>query len=388
MCYVGIPTLLLPEQISALDPANKVANLGLVTAVAVLLALVGNPLAGALSDRTSSRFGRRRPWIFGGALLSAVGLAVLMSAQSVVMIFIGWAIFQLCSNGLFAALTAVMPDQVPEEQRGTVSGLLGLATAIGSLLGVILIGYVIKVPGTSYLTLLVVLLVVTLPFALILKDKVLPKEYVKPFSLISFAKNFWINPRKHPDFGWAWLARFIPFLGYFMATGYLFYYLQDYVHYTTRFPGQTVASGVSTLTLVNTFGMLIFSVLGGILSDRFQRRKVFIYAAYVLMGLALLIMAFAPAWPLIIVGEVFLGSGFGLYMSVDVAMVTQVLPSAGDRGKDLGVINIANTLPQSLGPAVAAVIITATHSYLVLFAGGALIALISILCVRPIKSVR
>lgn len=388
MCYIGITTLLLPEQVSALDPANKVANLGLVTAVAVLLALVANPLAGALSDRTTSRFGRRRPWIFGGAILSAAGLAILMTAQSVAMIFVGWATFQLFSNLLLAALSAVMPDQVPENQRGTISGLLGLATALGSILGIVVIGYVIKVPSTSYLFLLVALLVVTLPFALLLKDKTLPKEYVKPFSLVTFVKNFWINPREYPDFGLAWLARFIPFLGYFMATGYMFYYLQDYVHYTTRFPGQAVVSGVSTLSLINTFAMLIFTILGGILSDRFQRRKAFIYVSYVLLGLAMLIMAFAPSWTLLIVAELILGTGFGLYMSVDGAMVTQVLPSAGDRGKDLGVINIANTLPQSLGPLAAAVILTTTHSYFVLLAGGAVVALLSILCVRPIKSVR
>src|SRR5262249_3664714 len=160
--------LLLPLQISTIDPAHKVANLGIVTSVAVLLALIGNPLAGALSDRTISRFGRRRPWILVGAIASALALAVLFSAHSVVMVFIGWSAFQLFSNFILAALAAIIPDQVPEAQRGTISGIVGLATIVGSIIGSVLIGMVIKAPAPSYLLLIVLILVILVPYAFFL----------------------------------------------------------------------------------------------------------------------------------------------------------------------------------------------------------------------------
>jgi MFS family permease len=388
MCYIGIGGLLLPLQISTIDPVHKVANLGIVTSISVLLALVGNPLAGALSDRTTSRFGRRRPWLFVGAIASALALAIMLSAHSIPMLFIGWSAFQLFSNFILAALTAIIPDQVPVEQRGTASGMVGLATSGGAIIGSIVIGMVIKSPAPSYLLLIILLLVILLPYAIFLREKALPREYVQRFSLTVFLMNFWIDPRKHGDFTWAWLTRFIPFFGYFLGTGYLFFYLQDAVHYETLFPGQGVEQGVSTLTIVSTLVALVSTPLGGILSDRFKRRKVFIIIANVIIAATMLTFGFVPSWPMLLLTMGVLGIGFGLYVSVDAALVTQVLPSANNRAKDMGIINIANTLPQSLAPAAAAFIISASHSYFALFATGAVVALLGILTVLPIKTVR
>ena len=100
------------------------------------------------------------------------------------------------------------------------------------------------------------------------------------------------------------------------------------------------------------------------------------------------VFGFVPSWPLLLVTAGVLGAGLGIYLSVDVALVTLVLPSANNRAKDMGIINIANTLPQSLAPALAALIIGTTHSYLVLFLVGAIITALGILSVLPIKAVR
>lgn len=388
LCYFGIGVLLLPLQISTIDSANKVVDLGVVTSISVLLALIGNPLAGALSDRTTSRFGRRRPWIFSGAIVSALALGLMMSAQSITLLFLGWAIFQLFSNFVLAALAALIPDQIPETQRGTISGVVGLATSVGAIFGSILIGLIIKVPGPSYLLLIIFLLVILVPYAFLLRENVLPKAAVQAFRLGAFLKNFWVDPRKHPDFGWAWLTRFIPVFGYSLGTGYLFYYLQDAVHYEQLFPGQKTEQGVSTLTIISTLSAIVFTLLGGILSDRFKRRKPFIIVAYCLVAGTLAVFALVPSWLVLLIDTAVLGVGFGLYVAVDAALVTQVLPSANDRAKDMGIVNIANTLPQSLAPAGAAFIISATHSYVALFVTGAVILLLGILVVRPIKAVR
>lgn len=388
LCYGSIGGLLLPLQISTLDPANKVADLGIVTSISVLLALISNPLAGAFSDRTTSCFGRRRPWIFVGTVASALALFILLTAQTVPMIFIGWSAFQLFSNFILAALTAIMPDQIPVEQRGTASGLVGLATTAGSVIAAIVIGMILKSPVPSYGLLIIVLLMILIPYSIFLREKALPRQYVQRFNLGAFVKNFWINPRQHGDFAWAWLTRFIPFFGYFLGTGYLFFYLQDAVHYDKLFPGQSVIQGVSLLSLVGTLVALVFTPLGGILSDRFKRRKIFIVVANVIIAASMLIFSLVPSWSLLLLDVGLLGAGFGLYTSVDAALITEVLPSANDRGKDMGIINIANTLPQSLGPAIAAFIISASHSYFALFMTGAIIATLGIFSVLPIKSVR
>lgn len=387
ICWLG-GSLMLTLQISIIDPDHKIADLGLITSISVLLALIGNPLAGALSDRTSSRFGRRRPWIFVGAITTVLALFLMMSARSILQLFIGWATVQLFTNFILAALTALIPDQVPNDQRGTASAVSGLAATVGSILGSIVIGMILKVPTPSYIFLIVLVLVAFIPYTLFLREDVLPREYVQRFNLLAFLKNFWINPLKYPDFSFAWLTRFIPFFGYFLGTGYLFYYLQDAMHYEKLFPGQSIVQGVSTLTIISTLVSLVFVPLSGLLSDRLKRRKIFIIIANVIIALAMVVYGFVPSWPILLLATGVLGAGLGIYLAVDGALVTQVLPSAKNRAKDMGIVNIANTLPQSLAPAVAVFIIYNTHSYFTLFLVGAIIAALGILTVLPIKAVR
>lgn len=388
VCYSGISGLLLPLQLSTIDPANKVVDLGIATSISAFVALVSNPLIGAFSDRTTSRFGRRRPWIFAGALLTTAALAMMMSAQAVIMLIIGMAALQLFSSFVLAPLTAIIPDKIPPKQLGSASGAIGMATIVGAVVASVVIGLLLKVPTPSYLLMIVLVLVIHLPFALFFREKALPREYVQAFHLGDFLKNFWVNPRKHPDFAWAWLTRFIPLFGYYLGMGYLFYYLQDAVHYQKLFPGQAVSQGVAVLTLVGTAGALVCTLLGGILSDRFQRRKPFVALANVLIAIVLVILGFVPSWTMLLITSVVLGMGLGIYQSVDAALITQVLPSANNRAKDMGIVNIANALPQVFAPAVAAFIITVTHSYLVLFTTGAVVTLLGPLVVSRIKSVR
>ncbi|HLZ55471.1 MAG TPA: MFS transporter [Ktedonosporobacter sp.] len=388
LCYAGVGGLLLPLQVGQIDPANKVANLGIGGGITVLLALLANPIAGALSDRTASRFGRRRPWIFFGAIVSAMALAVMMFAGNIVMLFVGWGLFQITSNLILAALAAIVPDQVPDQQRGTISGIIGLGIPVGSIVGSIVIGQVLKVPSLSYVFIIAILLLILIPYSLVLPDKALPREFVAPFNLLAFLKNFWVNPRQHPDFGWAWLTRFLSILGYFMGVGYLFYYLEDYIKFEQLFPGQQIVQGVSTVNIVSTLVSVVSTLIGGVLSDRFKRRKIFVVISSSIVALALLMLGFFPSWTMVLVASGVLGFGFGVYLSVDAALVTQVLPSATDRAKDLGIINIANTLPQSLAPVVAAVFITKFHSYPTLFVASAIVTLLSGILIQPIKSVR
>jgi MFS family permease len=381
--YAGIGALLLPYQIGLLAPGSKVAILSFFTSITVLIALVANPLAGAFSDRTTSRFGRRRPWIIVGGLLTALGLVFMWQASNIPLLFIGYCFVELFSNCVLATLVATIPDQVPENQRGTVSGIYGLATGLGGILGAILAGQIFKsAPTTAYVVMLVIVLVTTIPFALLLGDKVLPKGSMPAFHLGTFLKNFWINPRQYPDFGWAWLTRFIPFVGYFLGITYIFYYLQDVVRYPAAL------QGASTFSIIAAVVSLLSTILGGFLSDRLKRRKPFVIIGMCIMALAMLLLAFFQVWIAVVVAAAVLGFGLGAYLAVDVAIVTMVLPSAKDRAKDMGIVNIANTLPHSLAPVIAGLALALTHSYSFLYIAATVFVLLGIFTVLPIKSVR
>ncbi|MFL5657826.1 MAG: MFS transporter [Ktedonobacteraceae bacterium] len=381
--YAGIGALLLPYQIGLLDPTNKVAILSFFTSITVLIALFANPLAGALSDRTASRFGRRRPWIFVGGLLTMVGLLFMWRASNIPLLFIGYCFVELFSNCVLATLVATIPDQVPENQRGTVSGIYGLATGLGGILGAILAGQIFKsAPTTAYVVMFLIMLVTTIPFALFLHDTVLPKGSMPPFHLGAFLKNFWINPRKYPDFSWAWLTRFIPFVGYFLGITYIFYYLEDVVKYPAAL------QGASTFSIVAAVVSLLSTVLGGFLSDRFQRRKLFVIIGMGIMAVSMLLLALFQTWIAVVVAAAVLGFGLGAYLAVDVAIVTLVLPSAKNRAKDMGIINIANTLPHSVAPVLAGFMLALTHNYSFLYIAATIFVLLGIFTVMPIKAVR
>ncbi len=382
LSILPISQILLPTQVAALGAANKFTNLAIATVVGVLAAVITNPIAGALSDRTTSRLGRRRPWFLVGSMLSAVTLALMANSASFVALVVWWAIFHIAANAILAGLSAVVPDQVPVRQRATVSAFVSLSLPLGAVIGALLVTRVARSTQMSYYTLIGILLIVMMLFILVLRDKPLPKEAAPRFHLGTFLAGFWVNPVKYPDFGWAWLTRFLVYLSYFTALGYLFYFLQDAVHY------QKAAQGVTTFQIILTGTLLLASVVSGMLSDRLGRRKVFVMGASLVIALSFLILAFFHTWLAVELAAAVLGVGFGAYLGVDIALITQLLPSANARGKDLGVINIANALPQVVGVTIAAFVVNTFHSYTVLFVVAAILAVLGAVLIQQIKSVR
>jgi MFS family permease len=206
-------------------------------------------------------------------------------------------------------------------------------------------------------------------------------EEREPFHLVTFVKGFWVSPRLYPDFGWAWITRFLMQLGNALATLYLLYFLQDAVKYSDPAGGQTV------LVALYALGTIITAVVAGRISDRSGRRKIYVIWSTVVMALSAVILAFFPIFSAAMVAALILGLGYGIYLAVDQALVTQVLPTAIDRGRDLGVINIANAAPQVLAPVIAAPIVTGATGYTGLYLLTAVITLLSAVLVTRIKSV-
>ena len=375
----------MSEQISG--PTGKEAALAIVTGVGVIGSVIGNPLAGALSDRTTSRWGRRRPWMLGGSLLGFVGLILLPNMNTIWSLTIAWLAVQFAVNAAYAGLTATIPDQVPVRQRGVASGLVGLAQALGPVIGVGLVTFVVvSLVGGSYLT-AVLFVVCVLPFLFILKDPQLPEDQKPPFHLGEFIRSFWVSPKEHPDFGWAWLARFLVSLSVAMATLYLLFFLTDHLGFDDEAAGQRQ----TVLLALYAGGTMLTAVIGGYISDRMGKRKMFVIIASFIMAISGIILAFVPddqsGWSLTMIAALILGIGYGWYLAVDQALITQVLPTAGDRAKDLGVINIANSMPQVLAPVLAAPLVTVLGGYTSLYLATAVITVFGALAIIPIKSV-
>ncbi|WP_274558260.1 MFS transporter [Streptomyces spiramyceticus] len=378
--WYGPLQILLALQAAELAPAgtSKETVLAWVTGMGAAVSLVANPVFGALSDRTASRFGRRTPWIVAGVLGGAAALVLLSAARSVGVMALGWCLVQLALNAAFAAVTAAVPDRVPHGQRGAVGGWLGAAQVLGVVAGTglatvaggIAAGYV----ACAGFTVLGVL-----PYVLRHRDVVLPER--QPFAWRPFLRGFWISPRRHPDLGWAWLTRFLINLGNSIALLYLLYYLRDELKYDNP------EDGVLVLTAVNGALLLTTVVVGGVWSDRTGRRKPFVLWAGVLMAAATAMLAGWQTWTGALVAAALLGVGFGVFTSVDFALMTDVLPAAAHRGKDLGVINIANALPQVAAPAVAAPIVTHLGGYTTLYLVAAGVGLVGAVLVVRIRGV-
>ncbi len=385
--YWGPLFVILPDQIEKIDAAHKTTLLGIATGIGALIAAVSNPIAGAVSDRTTSRFGRRRPWALIGGLTGLAGFAFLAGQSTIAGVILGWCVAQAGLNILQAAITAAVPDHVPVRQRGTVSGWISVPQSLGVVVGVMLVTAVVTGIGSGYLLIGVVALLLVVPFVLWTPDPQLPRELRPAFAWRSFLAGFWVDPRRHPDFAWAWLTRFLVQLGNAMATLYLLYYLRDQVHYEQVFPGAKAEDGLLILILAYTVAAVSTTVVGGVISDRSGRRKRSVIVSGMIMAVPGITLAFWPTWTVALVSAVILGIGFGVYMSVDQALVTQVLPTAGDRARDLGVINIANSMPQVLGPALAAPLVSSFGGYPTLYLGVAVITVLGSVLVRNIRSV-
>ena len=360
LSILPIGQILLPTQIAALNGANKFSYLTIATVVGVLAAVITNPIAGALSDRTTSRLGRRRPWFIAGTVFSVIALALMANTTSFVTLVIWWGIFHVAANAILAALSAVVPDQVPVRQRATVSAFVSLSLPLGAVIGPCSLRELSiprNCPTMFSLALFSLSWSCSYWYCVISHCQ---RESAEGFNLGAFLAGFWINPVKHPDFGWAWITRFLVYLGYFISLGYLLYFLQDAVHY------QKAAQGVTTFQVILTGTLLIASITSGMLSDKLQRRKIFVIGASLVIALAFLILAFFQTWSAVELAAAVLGIGFGAYLGVDIALITQVLPSANARGKDLGIINIANAFPQIVGVTIAALVINTFHSYTIL----------------------
>jgi MFS family permease len=393
LAYAGTALLFLaPLLVSLALKVNSLVgiddapgSLALVTSVGSLLSIVANPFFGRLSDRTTSSWGMRRPWVLVGLAGGCVGLLTIAIAPNIGVVLLGWCAAQVFFNALLAAMVAVLPDQVPTVQRGAVSGILATCLPVASVVGTFLVQLFDQNQLTMLLVPCSVGAVFVLLFAARLNDRRLDPADKPPWSLRELASTFYVNPRTSPDFAWAFASRFMLVMAYAFLVTYQAYYLIEQIGSTEK----EVADQIFLGTLVQSIALVGAALLAGRLSDRLRRRKIFVVAAATVYGIALLVIAGATTESGYLIGMAISGLGFGTYMAVDLALVVDVLPDTEHAAKDLGVLNIAGALPFALAPAIAPVILAASgDSYGVLFLVAGACAVTGAAAIVPIRGVK
>ncbi|MFJ9087980.1 MFS transporter [Streptomyces sp. NPDC102384] len=352
--------------------------------------LVGYPLVGRLSDRTASRFGRRRPYLFIGAVVMAIGGALEVTARSTTVLALAYVTLSIGAVCALVACNAIVPDQLPAERRGPASAAIGLGAPIGAVVGIFLaqlgqpdLGLMVLYPTTLGIASALVL-------AAFITDRPIGRAERPRVTLRMTLTTFWVNPARHPAFGLAWLSRFCIFFGVSSVNGYQAFYLITVHHIDPA----TVGTSVLMASLVGTGTAVLFSPLAGKLSDKIGRRKPFVITSAVLFAAGLVLTALARDFPAFLAAVAVTGLGQGIYFAVDFALITEVLPDPDNTAKDLGIMNLAMSLPSSVVPAIAPTLLAigastaAPHNYTALFGAGAVAAVVGALAVIPIRGVR
>jgi MFS family permease len=369
-----------------LDATGSEYGLSLVLAVGALFALMSNPLVGWLSDRTTSSWGMRRPWLVGGALGGLVSLWLVSIAPSLGWLLVGWCLAQLAFNAVLAPLAALLPDHVPVERRGTVAGIISITTPLGQVGGTYLtkalagdMSSMLLIPGVICLG-LVLLLVIALP-----DRRLAPGHRGEGLRWRAFLRALRMNPTRAPDFAWVCAGRFFLILCMSFLTAYQPYFLMKRL----GVPEASVPDIVFRSTLVQAVGVVLAGLIAGRLSDLTQRRKPFVIGAGCACALGSWLIASATSYDAFLVGMSLFGVGLGGYLSVDFALVTDVLPNReDDAARDLGLFNVASALPQSIAPAIASMILISTGSYSAVFVVAGLAGLAAGLAIAPVRRAR
>ncbi|MBA4763750.1 MAG: MFS transporter [Sphingomonas sp.] len=338
IAFLPLLSLMLPVKIAEI--AGE-ARIGLFTATVIagaIAASLSNIAFGWASDRTRARGGGRRGWAALGLILLAASFATVALAQTPAAILIAVILFQVAVNALLAPLFAIMADEVPGTQMGLSGGLIALGSPLASAVGAAMIGigFATDAARLAFIFAMVGLCVVPL---------------LRVPSLAAVDPIADAQPRlAGRDLAVAWLSRLLVQIAGNVLSLYLVYY------FVSIDPDLSAAKQVGPIGQLMTIAYLLplpAAVLLGRWSDRIGRRKPFLLAAAAVAALGLLGLAVARDWAVAAPAFALYALGSSVFLSIHSGFAMQLLPSAAHRGRDLGLINLTNTLPALIGPALA-----------------------------------
>lgn len=387
--------IVLPNQIAAIvGDANKEFYNGLIPALGAVVSLLITPIAGALSDRSRSRFGRRRPFMTVGTLINILFLMLIAgfgTGSNIWLFLLCYMGIQFGNNLSGGPYAGLIPDVVPPEQRGSASGWLGLMTAIGTLVGALAAGQLIQ-NGNYWPIYILIAVALLIMLALTVWGVREQPSTTDPgaFDVGAFLRSFLLDPKVYRDFYWVLLTRGLVTMGIYSVFTFFQYFLKDIIRVANPVEQSSYLIGIIIVAGIPT------SIIAGSLSDRYGRKPM-VYISGGLMAFASIIfiaVALAPSMAFTyIVGALF-GIGYGAYQAVDWALAIDVLPGGDDAAKDMGIWHVAIVLPQILAPALTGLTLNALKSqslllgYTVVFILTAIWFVLGTIFVRQIKGAR
>jgi MFS family permease len=401
--WVALSTLILPDVLEGIDPASKESMLGIINAAGSVVALLANVIFGTFSDLTRSRFGKRSPWIVAGGIVAGLSVGAIAFTHSQAMIVVLWCCAQLGYNMMLAPYVATMSDRVPDKFRGTISGFYGAGIATGQTLGSFVGAQLIKngtagvfagwMMGFAVFALCGIVVVVIWPRERSNRDEVRGEVTVKTV-LTSFRP-----PRHAPDFYYALAGRTMMMGGYWMINTYQLFIAQDYVFAGDPNAKIKAASVIATMAVITLIVSLLAAVSAGPITDKLGMRKVPVALASCLFAVgALMPLLFRSQMGMYLFAAI-AGLGYGIYNAIDQALNVSVLPNPDEAGKDLGILNLANTLSTVIGSLMTSMIVVIVKSvldveqtppvaYSVVFIVAIVIVLVAAALIMRIKNVK
>ncbi|GAA2073233.1 MFS transporter [Pseudolysinimonas kribbensis] len=382
--FAAAVSVLLPARIAELDPHGKVGYLAAILSISFVVSAVALPIVGALSDRTRTRFGRRLPWAAAGALVGGLAIGLVGGAPSVILIGILWVIAQSALHGVQVAVDAYLVDVFPEDRRGRAAGIAGIAVVVGAGVGAVFSGSLAGSPSVVSWTLAALVAVSVIAFASLVHDRATPVLRRPRRPPGARARAVVAAVSAHPDFVKLLLWRVAFSIAYGAVFGYLLYLITDLVGVPTGDAGRLIGLA----TVLGGAAALVGVLLGGWLSDRLRRRRLFLLIGSAALLLGDLLLLASPSVPSVLATAAVFGVGLGLSISCGRALGSQVLPNQVEgAATGLGVITVATSIGQAVAPAVGALAI-GWGGYPALLVTSLVFATAAVVPVVLIRSVR
>jgi MFS family permease len=390
--WIPLTTVLVQSQVDQVVPkGSQNGAIGFAIGIGGFLAMTVPPLVGAWSDRLNTRFGRRRPIMVAGTVLTIPGLILLMTAGNYPQIVVGYVIVQFFFNAAGAAYAGIIPDVVPAQQFGKASGFLATMTQLG-IGGGLGVTSLLGSNRVIYLIFTAVILLTLIPTLWAAHGEGLAPIALSPKRSMGEAIREFVRPLHEGDFAWVVFTRLMISSG---ITAVL-YNLHNFFRDVVLSPATSPDTFTSNWLLVVVLTALPFGFFGGLLSDRWHRRKVFVYLSGGAQAfVAIVFIAFYPtAIPLVFALGIAYGVGYGLYFAVDWALACDTLPDKSQSAKDMGLFHIALTMPQAIIPFFGGPLIDALNGphgnsgYRVVFSSAVVFLFLGTILVSRIKSVR
>ena len=388
IAYVGVSATLLPAKLQFFAPGQKVALIPLFSLVAMIAATISNIIAGALSDITRSRFGSRSPWIFCSSIACALLFVWFAFANSWPMLLVTWTLYNVALNCVTAPMIAQISDRIAPRWRGTISSCWGIGMAVGNYGSGIIASSFIRdnaAATTGILIFAVIAAIGGVISPLLMREPSNAHVAKVRFDAATIRKNFMFPTKNCRDYYLALVGKMLMVTGQYVIVGYQLYIFSDYM----KLDADQQSASLKIMSMILMITGIVFCIIAGPLADRFHRLKLPVAVTTILLGVGAFFPFLAPEPWTMYAYAVIAGIGMGGYNAVDGALNVAVLPDPKTAAKDLGIINMANTLGQIFGPAVAGFILTISgNNYQWIFPTETIICVIGGLLILAVKRVK